>query len=152
MDHQVLLSLLKNNKGNKTYQSRLTRWIDRLLPRWIDKLLPFDFTVHHVPDKNMGSAYWFSRCPKYPAPPPTESDTDYVINLINTFKHILQRAERVSANTKAINTLKRKGIIRSREQNNTSTHNFRLNGNGKQSLHCLTTQNSLWKIVLKRFV
>ena len=31
-DHQALLSALKNNRSNKTYQSRLTRWVDRLLP------------------------------------------------------------------------------------------------------------------------
>ena len=30
--HQALLSALKNNRGNKLYQSRLTRWVDRLLP------------------------------------------------------------------------------------------------------------------------
>ena len=29
-DHQAFLSALKNNRGNKTYQSRLTRWVDRL--------------------------------------------------------------------------------------------------------------------------
>ena len=45
-DHQALLSALKENRGNKTYQSRLTRWVDRLLP--------FHFAVEHVPGKNMG--------------------------------------------------------------------------------------------------
>ena len=29
-DHQALLTALKENRGNKTYQSRLTRWVDRL--------------------------------------------------------------------------------------------------------------------------
>ena len=29
-DHQALLSALKDNRGNKTYQSTLKRWVDRL--------------------------------------------------------------------------------------------------------------------------
>ena len=31
-DYQALLTALKEDRGNKTYQSRLTRWADRLLP------------------------------------------------------------------------------------------------------------------------
>ena len=42
-DHQALLSALKNNRGNKTNQSRLTRWVDRLLP--------FHFKVEHIAGK-----------------------------------------------------------------------------------------------------
>ena len=47
-DHQALLSALKNNRGNKTYQSRLSRWVDRLLP--------FNFTIEHIPVENIGFA------------------------------------------------------------------------------------------------
>ena len=36
-DNKVLQSVLKSNKGNKTVSSRLTRWVDRLLP--------FDFNL-----------------------------------------------------------------------------------------------------------
>ena len=42
--YQAMLTALKEDRGNKTYQSRLTRWADRLLP--------FQFTVEHVPGKN----------------------------------------------------------------------------------------------------
>ena len=45
-DHKALLSALKNNRANKTYQSRLVRWVD--------KLLPFDFDVSHFAGENMG--------------------------------------------------------------------------------------------------
>ena len=38
--HQALLSALKKNKGHKTYRSRLTGWVDTLLP--------FNFTIEHV--------------------------------------------------------------------------------------------------------
>ena len=57
-DHQALLSALKNNRGNKTYQSRLTRWVDRLLP--------FHFKVEHIAGKNMGFADYLSRHPNSP--------------------------------------------------------------------------------------
>ena len=40
MDHKAIISALKTNRGNKTHQSRLTRWADRLLP--------FDFDVFHI--------------------------------------------------------------------------------------------------------
>ena len=39
-DHKAIISALKTNRGNKTHQSRLTRWADRLLP--------FDFDVLHI--------------------------------------------------------------------------------------------------------
>ena len=44
-DHKALLTALKN-RGKKTYQSRLTRWVDRLLP--------FHLTVEHVPGNKYG--------------------------------------------------------------------------------------------------
>ena len=31
-DHRALLSIIKKNRSNKSYNSRLTRWVDRLLP------------------------------------------------------------------------------------------------------------------------
>ena len=76
-DHQALLTALKENRGNKTYQSRLTRWVDRLLP--------FHFAVEHVPGKNMGFADYLSRNPSgnAPPPPPSEKDKNFVINTIN---------------------------------------------------------------------
>ena len=52
-DHQALFSALANNRGNKTYQSRLTRWVDRLLP--------FHFNVEHIAGKNMGFAIGIRR-------------------------------------------------------------------------------------------
>ena len=83
MDHQKLLMALKNNRGNKTNQSCLTRWIDRLLP--------FDFTVQHIPGKNMGFANYFSRYPISLAPKTRKSDKNYVVNLIDSFKHLQKK-------------------------------------------------------------
>ena len=77
-DHQALLTALKDNRGNKTYQSRLTRWVDRLLP--------FNFNIEHIPGKQMGFEDYFSRNPNGIATPPSEEDTHFVINQINIFK------------------------------------------------------------------
>ena len=38
-DHRALFSFLTENRSNKSYNSRLTRWIDRLLP--------FPFDIEH---------------------------------------------------------------------------------------------------------
>ena len=58
-DHRALLSVLKNNRGNKTFSSRLTRWVDRLLP--------FQFKIVHAPGRSMGMADYLSR---HPSPSP----------------------------------------------------------------------------------
>ena len=82
-DHRALLTALNENRGNKTYQSRLTRWVDRLLP--------FNFNLEHIPGKNMGFADYLSRHPKNNPPPPSSDDTQYIVNLINDFKFILKQ-------------------------------------------------------------
>ena len=54
-DHKALSTILKGQKRNKTYSSRLTRWVDRLLP--------FDFEVIHGPGRTLGLADYLSRNP-----------------------------------------------------------------------------------------
>ena len=54
-DHKALASVLKPNRGNKTFSSRLTRWVDRLLP--------FDFQVVNVAGRMLGMADYLSRHP-----------------------------------------------------------------------------------------
>ena len=55
-DHKALVSLLNgNNKKNKTMFSRLTRWIDRIIP--------FDFVIEHMPGAKIGPADYLSRHP-----------------------------------------------------------------------------------------
>ena len=79
-DHRALLTALIENRGNRTYQSRFTRWVDRLLP--------LNFNLEHIPGKNMGFADYLSRNPKQKPLPPAFDDTQYIINLINNFKFI----------------------------------------------------------------
>ena len=54
-DHKALQSVLKANKGNKTFSRRLTRWVDRLLR--------FQFLVIHTPGQTLGMAGDLSRHP-----------------------------------------------------------------------------------------
>ena len=44
-DHRALHSILKENRSNKSYNSQLTRWIDRLLP--------FQFNIVHLSGAKM---------------------------------------------------------------------------------------------------
>ena len=54
-DHKALASVLKPNISNKTFSSRLTRWVDRLLP--------FELEVIHAPGRVLGFADYLSRHP-----------------------------------------------------------------------------------------
>ena len=54
-DHRALLSILKAHRSNKSYNSRQSRWIDRLLP--------YHFTVEHMPGAKMGLVHYISRNP-----------------------------------------------------------------------------------------
>ena len=54
-DHKALETALKSNHGNKTYSSRLTSWIDRLLP--------FDMKGIHQPGRTLGLANYLCRHP-----------------------------------------------------------------------------------------
>ena len=79
-DHQALLSALKNNRGNKIYQCRLSRWVDRLLP--------FNFNIEHIPEKNMGFVDYLSRNPSGKLSPESEDDEKFIINTIHEIKHV----------------------------------------------------------------
>ena len=54
-DHKALATVLKGQKGSKTYSCRLTRWVDRFLP--------FDFKVLHGPGRTLGITDYLSRNP-----------------------------------------------------------------------------------------
>ena len=84
-DHKSLTSVLKRNKNNKTYSSRLTKWVDRLLPS--------EFEIAHAPGRTMGIADYLSR---HPSPiegesiKPTELwNTWFTVNHVNNLNAIL---------------------------------------------------------------
>ena len=54
-DHKALASVLKPNRSNEIFSSRLERWVDRLLP--------FEFELIHAPVRVLGFADYLSRKP-----------------------------------------------------------------------------------------
>ena len=58
-DHRALLSIMRENRANKSYNSRLIRWVD--LP------LPFDFTIDHLPGSKTGLVDYISHDPQQKA-------------------------------------------------------------------------------------
>ena len=85
-DHTALLSALKPNRANKSRQSRLIRWVD--------KLLPYTFSIQHIPGKDMGFTDYLSRNPHQKPPPISPDDGLFVINRIREFAFTLLNEER----------------------------------------------------------
>ena len=76
-DHEALISLLNGNiKKNKTVFSRLTRWLDRLIP--------LDFNVEHKPGAKIGLADYLSRHPSKEATPISTYDNMFTVAKINS--------------------------------------------------------------------
>ena len=95
-DHTALLSALKPNRANKSRQSRLIRWVD--------KLLPYNFSIKHLPGKDMGFTDYLSRNPHLKPPPISPDDELFVINRNRDFTFTLLNEERkhsISANQNA---------------------------------------------------
>ena len=76
-DHKALTTALDGKKSNKTYQSRLTRWVDRLLP--------YRFKIVHIPGRDMGIVDYLSRDPFNDPWPESELDEKFVVATINSF-------------------------------------------------------------------
>ena len=68
---------LSENYNKKSYQSRLARWADRLLP--------FDFEIIHVPGVTLGIVDYLSRYPTFQAPAPSKYDELFVVKSIEAF-------------------------------------------------------------------
>ena len=77
-DNRALLSVLKSHRSNKSHNSRLTRWIDRLLP--------FDFNIEHIPGTRMGSVDYISRQPNQKAKSITQYDEEFMVATISRIR------------------------------------------------------------------
>ena len=84
-DHRALLSIMKEHRSNKSYNSRLTRWVDRLLP--------FQFDIEHLPGAKMGLVDYISRNPSQKAKKISTYDEEFIVaklklisNSINTLE------------------------------------------------------------------
>ena len=81
-DHKALISLLNgNNKKNKTMFSRLTRWLDRLIP--------FYFQIEHKPGAKIGLADYLSRHPCNEATPISTYDNMFTVAKIKLIRAAL---------------------------------------------------------------
>ena len=89
-DHQALISALNASKKSKTSQSRLTRWIDRLIP--------FHFDIKHLAGSKMGLIDYMSRNPVGLAIPPCEYVEEFVVASINAFINNLELIDNVIIN------------------------------------------------------
>ena len=81
-DHQALIIALNASERSKTSQSRLTRWIDRLIP--------FHFDIKHLAGSKMGLIDYISRNPVGLAIPPSEYDEEFVVASIRAFINNLE--------------------------------------------------------------
>ena len=77
-DHRALLSILKEQRSNKPYNSRLSRWIDRLLP--------YNFTKEHMPGAKMGLVDYISRNPYARAKKISTYDENFVVATISKIR------------------------------------------------------------------
>ena len=80
-DHKANISALNETYGKKSYQSRLSRWADRLIP--------CDYEVEHVPGSSLGIVDYMSRHPTLKAPLPSSHDELFVIKSIQAFHNAL---------------------------------------------------------------
>ena len=84
----MVISVLKANKSNETFSSRLTRWVDRLLP--------FQFKVVYTPGRTLGMADYLSRHPYAYSGAEIKSEQMFnywfTINVVNDFAKKLNEA------------------------------------------------------------
>ena len=76
--HRALLSILKEHRSKKLYNSRLSRWIDRLLPD--------NFTIEHMPGAKMGLVDYISRNPYARAKKISIYDEHFVVATISKIR------------------------------------------------------------------
>ena len=77
-DHRALLSIMKEHRSNKSYNSGLTRWVDLLLP--------FDFNTEHIPGAKMGLVDYISRQPNQEAKVTNKYDEEFAVATITRIR------------------------------------------------------------------
>ena len=69
---------MKEQRIKKSYNSRLTHWIDRLLP--------FDFNIEHIPGTKMGLVDYISRQPNQEAKVTNKYDEEFAVATITRIR------------------------------------------------------------------
>ena len=108
-DHQALISALNASERSKKIQSRLTRWIDRLIP--------FHFDIKHLAGSKMGLIDYMSRNPVGLPKPPSEYDEEFLVAAINTFINNLEMIDNVILNQLANQNKAPYDLIKKRAEN-----------------------------------
>ena len=92
-DHQALISALNASERSKTSQSRLTCWIDQLIP--------FHFDIKHLAGNKIGLIDYMSRNLVGLAKPPSEYDEEFVVTSISALINNLELIDNVILNNLA---------------------------------------------------
>ena len=74
---------MRENRSNKSYNSRLTRWVDRLLP--------FDFSIDHLPASKRGWVDYISRDPLQKAVNISVYDEQFIVAKLDVIKRGAKR-------------------------------------------------------------
>ena len=69
---------MKEHRSNKSYNSRLTHWVDRLLP--------FDFNIEQIPGAKMGLVDYISRQPNQQAKVTNKYDKEFAVATITRIR------------------------------------------------------------------
>ena len=108
-DHHALMCTLNASERSKTSQSRLTRWIDRLIP--------FHFDIKHLAGNKMGLIDYMSRNPVGLAIPPSDYNEGLVVASINAFINNLELIDNVILNNLANQNKAPYELIKKRAKN-----------------------------------
>ena len=128
-DHRALLSVLKSHRSNKSYNSRLTRWIDRLLP--------FDFNIEHIPGTRMGLVDYISRQTNQRAKSITQYDEEFMVATISricdAIKSLFSHSNKIPFHKRHINNKYKSQVHKTRVHSckpaKCSTHNSNASNN-----------------------
>ena len=74
---------MRENRANKSYNIRLTRWVDRLLP--------FEFTIDHLLGSKMGLVDYISRDPQQKAVKIYTYDEQFIFVKLDVIKRGAKR-------------------------------------------------------------
>ena len=77
-DHRALLSIMIEKRADKSYNSGLTRWADRLLP--------FDSSINHLLGSKMGLVDYISREPQQKAVNISTYDEQFIMAKLDAIK------------------------------------------------------------------
>ena len=111
-DHRALLSIMRENRFNKSYNTRLTRWVDLLIP--------FDFSIDHLPGSKMGLVDYISRDSQQKAVNISAYDEQFIVAKMDVIK---RGAKRFLLNTENYVDFAARNSLKKRASNNQNSSN-----------------------------